>query len=317
LVTVNHITSVANFAYSLYIDNGWTGVQGGPGITISNTLGANNLSDNMQGLYLISRGNILVNGVKSSDTGGSGAHIENSWMSTGTVTITNSQFNENSNYGLTVDSRGNITLTNVQANGNHTGSGAYLYNAYLAGKTVTVSKSSFNDNHGLGLNILAGGNVTLNGIAASYNYYGGLRVVNDYFNTTAAYNVSILSTLGPNMFIYNGSALSYPALTTGDNVFIQTSGNVSVSKALATYSYYDSGFNVKHTGNWSGKTVTFTCSTAQNNYDFGFYVYNSGGTPIKVYFNGSGAAGNWRPFNTYDYYFSGAVTTYYARTNCP
>jgi putative surface-exposed virulence protein len=299
-ISVNHIISINNASAGLI-----TGTWGG--VTITNTLGANIVDNNSAGVQINSGGAVNVNGLSASYNWSSeGIMIDNTW-GLGSVTITNSRFNGNNDYGMGIDSQGNISLSNVQADDNSTGYGAWLYNPYIAGKTITVNKSSFNNNYSYGLYIDAAGNVTLNGVSASNNDNVGLWLRNDYHNLSAAYNVSILSTLGVNMF--NNNAIP----SNNNNVYIQTSGNVTISKATANNRYDgDNGFVIYHTGNWSGKKITFICTTADQNWDYGFYIVNVGGLPVNVYLNGSGTTGNWG-----NYASIGAVNWFFTRTNCP
>jgi len=299
-VSVNHINSFGNYGTGLVIGSNSS-------VTISNTLGANIVENNYLGVDIDTSGTVSITGLSASDNYVyQGLTVDASW-GLGSVTITNSRFNNNDDYGLAVYSQGNISLTNVQANGNLTMLGAYLDNVYVAGKSVTVNKGSFSSNGTYGLYIDASGNVTLNGINASDNHSNGLYVRNDYF-TTAAYNVTISSSLGVNMFNNNSIAT-----VTYDNVYIRTAGNVTISKATANSHFIgNAGFYIYHTGNWSGKKVTFTCSTADYNWNFGYAVQNVGGFPVGVYLNGSGATGNWINYPSW-----GAVSWFFTRTNCP
>jgi parallel beta-helix repeat protein len=299
-VSVNHINSIYNGGVGFLVGT-WGNV------TFTNTLGTNLVSNNTGGVNIENGGSVNINGLLASNNFIEAGLYVNSTYGIGSVTITNSQFNDNNTYGLNVFSMGNISLTNVQVNMNHH-EGAWLQNFWEPGKTVTVNKSTFNMNGEQGLVIDAGGNITLNGIAASYNAHEGLWVRNDYFNFMAAYNVTINSSQGVNAFNNNG----YTG-TDGDGVYIQTSGNVTISKTIVSNNY-DFGIYIYHTGNWSGKKITLTCSTADNNFWAGIYVGNGNSNPINVYLNGSGATGNWLS----DYNWGGNTVTYYfTRTNCP
>jgi hypothetical protein len=297
-VTVNHLTSLDNGDYALYIDNMFSGTTSG--VSIQNTLGANLLSGNYNGLMILSNGSVSLTGVLASDNlGGWGAYIRN-FIGTGTVTITNSQFNQNNSYGLTVESQGNISLSNVQANGNEDGYGAFLNNALLAGKTVTISKSSFSGNQTYGLGVAAGGNITFNNILANDNVNGdGVWAANDGFG---AYNISILSSLGANMFNRNGIA----------GVDLITAGNIVISKATASNNTQYGFYLARPPGAISGKTFTLTCSNANYNAT-NLYVNNTGSTAVNVYLNGSGLTG----FSIDDYNSFGTVNWIATRTNCP
>jgi hypothetical protein len=297
-VSINHINSYYNNDIGLTINTL-------AGVTITNTLGANLVDSNNRGVTITSSGTVSINGLSASNNLVNGGIYVDIVSGSGSATITNSRFNANNTTGLEVYANGNITLKNVQGNENITQVGAWLQNNGEAGKSVTVSNSTFNSNGDTGLGITAGGTVTLNGVSASYNHGSGLYVRNDYFKTIAAYNVTILSTLGMNMF--NNNDL--------DNVYVRTSGNVSISKATASNSYGSDGFHIYFTGDWSGKSVTFTCSTADANLLYGIYVDNGNSNPINLYLNGSGATGNKALL---DYFYNGnTIYRNFTRTNCP
>jgi putative surface-exposed virulence protein len=297
-VSLNHLNSTYNAWSGLYI-----GTSGG--VILSNTLGANLVANNIAGGRIDAGKSVTITGLSASNNLlGQGMDV-NTTAGTGSVTITNSQFNDNGTHGLAVDTKGNITLSNVQANDNFSEGGAWLHNNYLAGKSVTVNNASFNNNGSVGLGIEAGGAITLNGIVASSNYDQGLWARNDYFGSLA-YNVTINSTLGANLFNNNAQTTGY------DGVFIQTGGNVTISKATANTNG-DDGFQITFTGG-IGKKITFTCSTANNNADVNFYVNNTGSS-VAVYLRSSGATGNGAGA---DYLSSGnTVNWFFVRTNCP
>jgi hypothetical protein len=297
-VSVNHINALYNHNDGLSINTGGA-------VTISNTLGANIVDNNEEGMHINSGSTVTITGLSASNNWNYQGLTIDSVYGPGNVTITNSRFNGNNQWGMRIYAHGNITLTNVQANNSITDNGAILKTSYLAGKTVTVSKGSFNRNGADGMDIFAGGNVTLNGVSASNNAYGGLYITNSYFDSIAAYNVTINSTLGANLFTNNGIV--------GDgNVYITTSGNITISKAVSNAGYDGSGFQIWFNGTWSGKKITFTCSNADYNDKDGFMIQNAGSNPVSVILAGSGAAGN-----LVDYYSSGLVTWSFTRTNCP
>jgi len=297
-VTINHLLSLGNsfFAsgYGLSIDNTWSGSTSP--VSIQNTLGDNMVDENGYGVTITSRGTVSIKGLVAIHNMQVGLFLDNSF-GVGSVSITNSQFNENFiAYGMEVHSKGIITLSNVQASGNGT-FGTLLQNNYLPGKSVTVNKGVFSGNKTYGLEVLAGGTVTLNAIQASQNNTNSGLIIDN--NIWGAYNVSILSSLGVNQFNDNG----------WDGVYIQTAGNVVISKAVADRNT-NNGYNFVHTGT-AAKTITLTCASASVN-SWNIFVTNLG-APVTVTMNGAGITGGLLP--TWGYL--GSVNWVFNRTNCP
>ena len=144
---LNVSTKGAISATGLYIDdnntkgallvNNLTGAIGG--VTVSSSTFYNNtIGGADHGLEILTNGAVLLNQVSSTDNSGYGAVITVSGL-TATVTINMSEFSQNSDDGLNVDSQGNITLNGVTAksNSNTNTNGAYLDNVDGTG-TVSV-----------------------------------------------------------------------------------------------------------------------------------------------------------------------------------
>jgi hypothetical protein len=140
-------------------------------VTISNSLFAGNIFD---GLWVYSKGNIVLNNVVATFNGWDGVRLNNSPGNPlfPTSSVSNSDFMNNGMNGLEIHSRGSITLTNIITFGN---SG---YNTYLRNESGNVSLlttglnvNKFNDNSGGlgGLNIDTPGSVILNKVVASGN----------------------------------------------------------------------------------------------------------------------------------------------------
>jgi hypothetical protein len=178
------------------------------------------------GLVINSRGSIKLEGVSvSGSSAGSGAQINNS-KGTADVTINNSKFDTNFTTGLTVISAGNITLYRVEAVGNavsSTGDGAWLDNtgSLTTTKSITVNQSIFSSNEN-GLVVQSKGAITLNNVTANGNSLMGASLSNCIYTTAClgVGNVTLLSTLGPNQFSYNGQY----------GLAVETNGNITASK---------------------------------------------------------------------------------------
>lgn len=141
------------------------------------------------GLQVISRGNVWLWDVQAVDNNLFGAKIR----AVGNVTIQAANFSDNGayrysscsgytvyGYGLLVESKGQIDLRDVVANGN------YLYGASLkANGDITIADSEFSDNRfdrsskvevGYGLKAVSGGNVSLVNVQAYDNSLYGAYI---------------------------------------------------------------------------------------------------------------------------------------------
>jgi hypothetical protein len=165
------------------------------------------------GLAIRSNGAVTIKYISSYDNTNYGAKIDNSG-GTGAVTISDADFSGNVKgatsdpveSGLSIKSRGIISITNVNVNNNGldaaqtgdssdtdiSGNGAVLDNSSSSlAAAVLISNSSFSDNFGIGLNVLSKGAITFNSGYASRN---NLRaVIFDNRNSTTNQPVTIKS----------------------------------------------------------------------------------------------------------------------------
>ncbi len=169
-------------------NNLWGASLDGLNVEVKNSQFNNNVSPSYifiddSGLLVNSAGYVLLDNVEAKYNRLIGADI----VATGNVTITNgSSFSHNQGftcldidcnnmvfhgYGLQVKTQGEILLDGVTADEN------YLFGTYLSGSKVTVKNSFFNNNsysqggtfHGYGLQVVATGDILLNGVTASNN----------------------------------------------------------------------------------------------------------------------------------------------------
>ena len=151
------------------------------------------------GLDIISHGGISLTDVAADYNNGQGAYIGDtggSWPYAVTIGVSSSShddFNNNQDNGLEVFSNSSITLTDVIADDNTGGNGAYLNNCIDTGGAglctgsgnVVVDpgasdSSAFNGNHFNGLSILSTGSVSLNAVTAVNNSQDGALLDNCY-----------------------------------------------------------------------------------------------------------------------------------------
>jgi hypothetical protein len=157
------------------------------------------------------------------------------------------------------------------------GSGAYLSNQYstIAAPVFVYSSTAIN-NKFYGIQIESAGSVVLDGVSANANR-GSASTDGIYINNSfGTGDVSINSTKGVNNFNNN----------TQDGVYIQTLGNITLSKVTANGNG-SNGIYAVTTG--TGKYFNSTNVNARGNYNNGINGYasaNSTFTNVKVYNNG-------------------------------
>ena len=161
-----------------------TNTAGSGGVTIKSSAAANyfDFSDNYYyGIAIYSKGVVSVSNVTVNNTISKiGLLIENQTSSSSpAVTITNSEFNLNNWSGVTVKSKGTITLTNVTStNSQNSYSGVILDNIYGTSSGVTIRSSlastyyEFSKNTGTGIEIYSKGAVSVSNVIAEGNIAG-------------------------------------------------------------------------------------------------------------------------------------------------
>ena len=231
------------------------------------------------GLHAELSDTITLANVVASYNGTNGGYLE----AQGNITITNSTFDENVNFnypsdpGLYANSNGgNISLTDVNANGNEYGAGVVL-NTNSNG-LINVTGGYFSNNGSFGVQAQSGdGDITLDGITASLN-----KVKGAYLSTCGLANIFVNNSV----FVENGSFGIYAGTSegdinldlvtvTGNNVtdygakLVTSTGNVFVS---------DSAFNLNTAiGLWviTGGQVDLVNVTADQNGGNGVEVYST------------------------------------------
>ncbi len=217
--------------------------------------------------------------VVASYNGTNGGYLE----AQDNITITSSTFDENVNFNYPSDpglyaksNGGNISLTNVNANGNEYGAGAVL-NTNGTG-LINVTGGFFNGNGSFGIQAQSeDGDITLSGVTASLN-----KVKGAYLSTCRLGNIFVNNSI----FVENGSYGIYAGTSegdinldlvtvTGNNVtdygakLVTSTGNVFVS---------DSAFNLNTAiGLWitTGGQVDLVNVTADQNGGNGVEVYST------------------------------------------
>jgi hypothetical protein len=171
-------------------------------------------------------GSISITNGQFNGNSNSGAHITAG--TGGAVTISNAQFNGNAGNGLYITASGAVTLTNVTAGSNINGIGAYIINSgNTAAVTINGASNDFSANYQTNLAIQSKGAVTLANVTANGSTNGyGAQIDNKASSNNAVVNLSGINTFNNNY--YGGLVVSSKgAITVND---LTASGNgVSVN----------------------------------------------------------------------------------------
>jgi len=256
-----------------------SGANPGPGVTLT---GTNIFTDNYtNGLTVNSNGPVKLNSVIANANGttfGYGLWIVNNTASTAQpVTLTGtSQFKYNHSSGLLVFSQGAITLNNITANNNTSGSGVHLENdnSFTAGVTLTgVNNFTYNWLHGLYVQSL--GAISVSNVTADNNGQSG--------------------TVGYGASLDNSSALAFQKVTvSGVNSFnnnrwtgllISSKGAVSISSVTANNAQTGYGVYLSNIagGNTNSKQPVSLGGTnmINNNHGYGLYIESYGAVTLN------------------------------------
>ena len=195
--------------------------------------------NSLDGLKVDAVGLITLNGVTANGNLLSGAVLDNSSATTTTkpgvtilATLGTNNFNGN-RQGLTINSRGPVSLTSVTANFSTHNSGIYINNQNCSGdcprSNVSLNKVTTRGNYGDGVYIFEtnGALITLTGLTSLSN--GGSGVYIQSFYEFA--KISILSGLfmgnsGYGIEVIKTSA--YPLVLTGTSYFGNDTGNLFI-----------------------------------------------------------------------------------------
>ena len=269
---INASNHYATNAFGIYLDN----TTGTGSISILSTLGANKISsNNSDNLYILSNGAVTINGLTASGSSlYSGVTIRNDTAPAGSypgVTVNNSTFDDNASLGLSVATKGAITLTSVTGQNNGYGN-ASLDNRWDDTNTraITVTRSTFyggGGSGGSGLAITASAAVILNTVSAKGTARDGV-----YINASTFSNGPVTIS-GTNVFSEN----SWSGLV------ITANGVVTISNVTASGNS-DNGLNITTT-----KAITITNAVIKSNSDEGILATAGGNiiiTGVTAMLNG-------------------------------
>jgi hypothetical protein len=257
-------------------------------ITITKTTANHNYYD---GLNANSLGTISWNTGGASDNRRDGATLYNGGAITPkTVSVSNAVFDNNQQgNGISLSSKGNITVTNVSACGN-----TYNWGYGLSADTcvwnggactgigsVTVSGKyggkGYNENGYAGMSISAVGNIRLQNTEALGNGHAGVYIYADYVGAEAT--VTVLGT--------SASPSSFSGNQNGDGLNITTRGSVTLSYVRLENNVTGNGVSIYNNTTVTPKSVSLNRVYANDNFGMGVYV-NTLGAITGTYVQASG-----------------------------
>ncbi|MBX3035483.1 MAG: hypothetical protein KF758_01105 [Anaerolineales bacterium] len=209
---------------------------------------------------------------------GSGATINNYFdVTPSPVTIISSTANLNGNgagdNGLTINSNGVVTLTNVTANTNF-GSGARInttYNAAGNANVVLTNTNYFEGNDEYGLYVITNGSITIKQVMANANGLDNAYLNNNNFNLNLLLKPVTISGTG----IFNGSL-------GGDGLRVISNGAVTLSNITAGNNFGYGAFINNNVPVVNNSPVTLKgTNTFNNNDNDGLQISSDGNISIS------------------------------------
>ena len=265
-------------------------------INVSSPVGNDFSRNGSVGLEVFSQGSITLDDVMAVSNTGDGAYLNNV-AGSGDITVKDGTFGYgdsagnygNGSDGLEVDSSGNISLNDVEADDN-TYDGAYLGNTSGLGNNIEVDNSNFGygDSTGAygnkynGLVAFSDGNIILNKVTADNNSMDGVLLNN---LSVSSGNITVTSSHMCNN--------AYNDIETGSNGSVALNGDTySTSSPQVT-----SSSNCSSGGGGSGKSGTNVGSGSapytiipqtQSQLPGGLTTGNTFGSALKIILNGQG-----------------------------
>lgn len=210
-----------------------SGSTGGSGVQVDNTLvqgagvtltGINTFSgNNSHGLYVASNGAIKAGVIIAVGNGSSGVSFYNNTAAAAQpVTMTGPLIAKyNVANGLNIQSKGVVTLANVDASGNGGTHGASIANYYDTAVNIALTGVNKFDNNtaGSGLLVLSKGAVSLSNVSANNNGAYGIYLENDYGtgSITLSGSVSASNNTSRGVYLQTKGAVTITSLTANDN----------------------------------------------------------------------------------------------------
>jgi hypothetical protein len=263
----------SEYGYGLYIDNC---AVSGPACTssVAGAIALTNLSvssNQKANINITSSGAITASNItanySSSDNGG---YFDNRYAkSPQNISISSGDFGGSHLNGLVVNTKGSVTLNDIQSNGNGNQDGINV-DATAGTGTVTVlntlGQNSANSNPRYGLVVFAKGNISVNGISAASDHSMGIDLVNTSGTGSVTLNNAELDN--------DGTAASDDALN------ISSNGAISVLNSTSEHDH-GNGVWLSNQAAASAQSVTVTnCTISDNNTD-GLIILSKGNVTVS------------------------------------
>ncbi len=323
-ITLNNLNADNNLMGSgAYLDDHWPGAVGG--ITVNNTAtySPSTAWNHSSGLEAYSLGNILIKDLDAYQNGSYGVYLDNyiSGSGTGNVSVGTARLNwcngqaQNGNAGLSILSRGMVTLYNLCNNYNK-GYGAYVdnHNAIVPKPVTLFGNNTFSNDWDGGLHIDSKGAITLYNVTATDSGAGfGVYLKNSFTGASGGITVNGKSEFArnwlsgieayskgnitlANLDAYENGQAQLPGTGYGaylDNYMAgEGTGSVSVGTSLAGWynnfnNNFYSGLEVHSNGSVTLRNVTAKENGGNNGvdtpYGYGLLVQNPNpGSPKPV-----------------------------------
>jgi len=252
--------------------------------TSGTTINSSFNNNNKNGLYILNLGNITLSGRISANSNlQGGACLYNYLASPTAKPVSVSGFTANDNqdgYGLDIETKGSITLTNITANGNSS-SGCHADNyqgGSGSGNLTMTGINTYSDNLSNGFEAETNGIVSITGVTADRNgnhgmtlsSYGAgravsLKSINTLSNTKMGLNLHVTgtTTLDGIKSYFNGN----------DGLFL-FAGAVNVTiKNSTLIGNKDSGIELWFTGTYSLLNTSYFGNDTNHTFDKDLYIH--------------------------------------------
>ncbi len=305
----------------VYIDNCLEilGVCSNPTSTVTLT----NITVNhnsVEGIRVISNGAVNASGITSRTNIGGSVFDNSTAKSPANISIASGSFtNSSGGTGLTIRSKGSVTLNNVSATSNNQrgvsitntfGSGSVTFLSTLGvndfggnqgtgiyidtNGAVNLSRTSAANNNGTassyGAYILAQGNVTISGTAAEVGYFGNSGYIGLGISTKGTITLNFIdSSANPadNIIVDNSTGTGNVVMNSiiandsanGMGIWIISTGSVNLKEIYATNNAF-SGVTIKNDST-RRLPVSVSGGTFNNNRNYGLNIESSGAVNLK------------------------------------
>jgi hypothetical protein len=234
-------------------------------ITMTNMIASENHWTN---IYVTGSGAITMLGITAnSSTVGAGLILDNSYAKAASaISVSNTEVNYASTYGLYAISKGNITLNHITAITSGT-YGIYLDNLAGTGSVTilkTLGRTTVQNAGNKGLGIFSNGNISVAGVDASTNSQDGAYIENYY---------------GLGNVIVTDSNFTMTSGVTSNGLYVMSRGTITLTNVTANSNNYY-GIMLNNRFATSAKAVTLTNVTSSYNLYDGLAIMSAGAITV-------------------------------------